>query len=307
MEAVPSRKVHLVYKENMRVLEDYIQSLGFFDSILELDRDFSVDEFLTSDDIYVFTQMWLHIDSFPKIISSSPRFIFLNVENLTEQHRWDHLFCLLQNNIRVADYSHANIRIIETLLDNPNNKHIQYTHTPILLPYQFNHVENLVLKNNDNVYEYDVGIVNACPKKDDSVSSHLTYKRTRIWKQMVESGWNCLNILGWGKERDELIRKCKVIVNVHHFECYTIFQHIRCDRMLFADKLVVSEYSLCADELDIKNMVIWSDYSDLLTITQKILDNFSSIHQRFSSLDKNTLIQKRRSDIALAIQLIQNI
>ena len=307
MEVVASRKVHLVYKANMLVLEDYIQSLGIFHSILELERDFFVDEFLTSDDIYVFTQMWLHIDTFPKSIWSSPRFIFLNVENLTEQLRWNHVLRLLEHNVRVADYSPANIRIIESFLKDPTNKLIDYSHTPILLPYLFNPVENLVLKNTDHVYEYDVGIVNACPKKDDSVSSHLTYKRTNIWNQMVASGWNCVNIMGWGQERDDLIRKCKVIVNVHHFECYTIFQHIRCDRLLFADKLVVSEFSLCANDLDIKNMVIWSDYSELLTTTQKVLDNFTPIHQQYSSIDKTSLIQKRQSDIDLALQLIQNI
>ena len=300
-------KIHLVYKENMQVLEDYIQSLGFFDSILELQRDFSVDDFLSSNDIYVFTQMWFHIDTFPKSVWSSPRFIFLNVENLSEQLRWNHVLAFLENNVRVADYSPANIRIIQTFLSDPSNSHIQYTHTPIFLPYQFNNVENLTLKNIDNIYEYDVGIVNACPKKDSSVSSHLTYKRTLIWDKMTQNNWNCVNILGWGKERDELICKCKVIVNVHHFECFTIFQHIRCDRLIFADKLIVSEQSLCGNELDIKNLVVWSDFSKLLETTQKVLNDFDRMNSIISSIDKKPLIRKRSYDLQHAIRLIRKI
>lgn len=307
MELSGSRKIHLVYKENMRVLDDYIQSLGIFDRILEITRDFSIDDFLASDDIFVFTQMWFHIDTFPKALWSSPRFIFLNVENLTEQLRWNHLLAFLERNVRVADYSPANIRIIQTFLTDPSHSHIQYTHTPILLPYQFNNVENLVLKNQDNIYEYDVGIVNACPKKDSSVSSHLTYKRTLIWEKMNELNWNCVNILGWGKERDELIRKCKVIVNVHHFECFTIFQHIRCDRLIFADKLVVSEHSLCGNDLDIRDVVVWCDFTDLLETTQKVLNDFDRMNSVLSSIDKEPLIQKRKNDLIDACRLIQNI
>lgn len=307
MELSGPRKIHLVYKENMRVLEDYIQSLGIFDTILEITRDFSIDDFLASDDIFVFTQMWLHIDTFPESVWSSPRFIFLNVENLTEQLRWNHVLALLERNVRVADYSPANIRIIQTFLSDPSHSHIQYTHTPILLPYQFNHIENLVLKNQDNVYEYDVGIVNACPKKDPSVSSHLTYKRTLIWEKMNELNWNCVNILGWGKERDELIRKCKVIVNVHHFECFSIFQHIRCDRLIFANKLIVSENSLYGNDLDMKNLVVWSDFSELLETTQNVLNNFDRMNSILSSIDKQPLIQKRQNDLIDACRLIQNI
>jgi hypothetical protein len=304
MELSGSRKIHLVYKENMRVLDDYIQSLGIFDTILEITRDFSVDDFLASDDIFVFTQMWLHIDTFSESVWSSPRFIFLNVENLTEQLRWNHVLAFLERNVRVADYSPANIHIIQTFL---NDSHIQYTHTPILLPYQFNHIENLVLKNQDNIYEYDVGIVNACPKKDSSVSSHLTYKRTLIWEKMKAHNWNCVNILGWGKERDELIRKCKVIVNVHHFECFSIFQHIRCDRLIFANKLIVSENSLCGNDLDMKNLVVWSDFSELLETTHKVLNDFDRMNSVLSSIDKNPLIQKRQNDLLEACRLIQNI
>ena len=111
---------------------------------------------------------------------------------------------------------------------------------------------------------------------------------------MNELNWNCVNILGWGKERDELIRKCKVIVNVHHFECFSIFQHIRCDRLVFADKLVVSEHSLCGNDLDIRDVVVWSDFTDLLETTQKVLNDFDRMNLLCPPLIKNPYSEKKK-------------
>ena len=102
-----------------------------------------------------------------------------------------------------------------------------------------------------------------------------------------------MNILGWGAERDELIKKCKVIVNVHHFECYTIFQHIRCDRLVFANKLIISENSLCVDDLDIKSHVTWSEYKDLIQTTKNILQKFDHYMDILVSMETTSIAGER--------------
>jgi len=231
----------------------------------------SYQDYMKPGTVVVFTQMWLDLDSFSPEIYRAPNFIFLNVENLTEQKRMDHIMQFIRRGIKVADYSLANIEVMKTFAKENN---IEISVPIYYFPYQYNKKENVLLENRERKYEYDVGVVNACPKKDASVNSALTYKRTRLWEDLQFSGLSCLNILGWGAERDELIKRCKVIVNVHHFECYKIFQHIRCDRLVFANKLIVSENSLCVDDLDIKNHVIWSDYKDLLQTTLKVVQNF---------------------------------
>lgn len=266
------KKFILVYTSSVKVLEDYIDSLNLFKEVLELNEFAkSYKEYLKPDVVIVFTQMWMNLDGFSREIYTAPNFIFLNVENLTERKRMDHVMQFIRRGVKVADYSVANIKVMKTFAKENN---IEISAPIYYFPYQYNKKENILLENRERKYKYDVGIVNACPKKDASVNSALTYKRAKIWEDLQNSGLSCLNILGWGAERDELIKKCKVIVNVHHFECYTIFQHIRCDRLVFANKLIISENSLCVDDLDIKSHVIWSEYKDLIQTTKNILQKF---------------------------------
>lgn len=267
-----SKKFVLVYKSNVQVLDDYIDSLNIFKEVIEM-SEFATkySEYLKPDVIIVFTQMWLDLENFPPEIYKASNFIFLNVENLTEQKRMDHVMQFIRRGVKVADYSLANIEVMKTYA---NENNIELSAPIYYFPYQYNNKENVLLENRERVYEYDVGVVNACPKKDASVNSALTYKRTQVWEDLQFSGLSCLNILGWGAERDALIKKCKVIVNVHHFECYKIFQHIRCDRLVFANKLIVSENSLCVNDLDIKNHVLWSDYKNIVHTTMKTVENF---------------------------------
>ena len=151
---------------------------------------------------------------------------------------------------------------------------IVYTSPILLLPYQFNSLETHFLKNTTNHYEYDVGIINATIKKDVSVNNNIIYKRNLIWDKVQDKKWKSINILGWGRDRDALIKKCKIIINVHLFDVYNIFEHIRCDRLLFANKLVISDKCLFQDSLDIKDYVIWEDYDTILETTQAVLDKF---------------------------------
>lgn len=267
-----SKKFVLVYKTNVQVLEDYIDSLNIFQEVIEM-ADFAAryKDYMTQEVVVVFTQMWLDLDNFSPEIYGAPNFIFLNVENLTEQKRMDHIMQFIRRGVKVADYSLANIEVMKTFA---RENQIELKAPIYYFPYQYNKKENVLLENRERNYEYDVGVVNACPKKDSSVNASLTYKRTKLWEDLQFSGLSCLNILGWGAERDALIKKCKVIVNVHHFECYKIFQHIRCDRLVFANKLIVSENSLCVNDLDIKNHVLWADYKDLVQTTMNAVENF---------------------------------
>lgn len=300
-----SKKFVLVYKSSIQVLEDYIESLNIFKEVMELE-DFAKrhKEYLSPDVVVVFTQMWLDLENFSPEIVGAPNFIFLNVENLTEQKRMDHIMQFVIRGIKIADYSVANIHVIKTYAEE-NNIDIK---APIYyFPYQYNKKENVLLENRERQYQYDVGVVNACPKKDSSVNATLTYKRTKVWEDLEFSGLSCLNILGWGAERDELIKKCKVIVNVHHFECYKIFQHIRCDRLVFANKLIVSENSLCVNDLDIKNHVLWSDYTDLVETAKKALANFDHYMDILTNMETTGIAVGRARSLEQTICDIEKI
>jgi len=104
---------------------------------------------------------------------------------------------------------------------------------------------------------------------------------------------NCINILGWGQERDDLIRRCKIILNVHHFECFTIFEHIRCDRLIFANKIIISENSLYSEDLDIDMFIIWKKYDDIIDYAKHVLDNFDMYQRKITNMNKDGLIINR--------------
>jgi len=283
------KKIILVQGQGFVVLTDYINTLNIFDKIIHL-NEFSIDKFINSVNIYVFTQMWLDLTLFPESLYTSDRFIFLNIEMLTEQNRWNNVYHLIKKNIRIADYSLANIKFIK---DGIKTLNITYPHEIIHLPYQYSIKETVLLENIDNEYIYDIGIINAFPKKDSSVNSSLVYRRSEIFEKIQATDFKCVNIVGWGEDRDNLIRQCKIIINIHHFSIYNIFEHIRCDRLVFANKIVVSDKSLYMEDLDIYNFIIWKDYDDIIGYSKHILNNFEIYQKHTEKMYKKDLIMDR--------------
>lgn len=286
------RKFVLVYKDDKKVLDDYIHGLKLFDTCIELSQ-FSIPIFLQNDFIYVFTQMWLPADKQPSELILNPRFIFLNVENLTEQNRFQHITAFIEAGAKVADYSPSNVKLMEEYI---KENCPQYPHNIIHIPYQFNLKDFCQICNTDHEYEYDVGIVNAYVEPHESVNSVLEYRRNKMWELVQnETEWKSINIMGWDKERDDIIKKCKVIINIHHFSCFFIFQHIRCDRMIFANKLIVSDMSLYGDKLDIYDYVTWRPFDTIIQTTKDILRCFHSMQHRMELLPKKTICDARHA------------
>ena len=274
-----TRKYVLVTREDNdtrvpKVLEDYIDSLNLFDDVINI-HDLSISKFKSTDYIYVITQMWLELDETNQHIVdemfSTDRVVFLNVEMLSEEIRMDYVLDLIKNGIQIADYSLANILFLKEYAKEHN---IPITKEVLYLPYQYNLQDQVQLENIDDKYDYDIGIINALPKQDDSVDKSNTYRRTKMWNDLQKTKWKCINIMGWGKERDELIKRCKVIINVHHFEAFNIFEHIRCDRMIWAKKIIVSDNSLGMDILDITKYIFCEEFDNIIPMAEKVLQKF---------------------------------
>jgi hypothetical protein len=281
--------INLVHLDGIIVLHDYIKSLNIINKIIHL-NDFSIEKFIRSNDIYIFTQMWIEVDTFPKELYTSKRFIFLNVEMLTENNRWNHIYKIIKKDIRIADYSIANITFIK---DNLKILNESYVHEIIYLPYQYNIREIFLLENIEKKYKYDIGIINALPKKDSSVNSVLKYKRTEIYEKLLSMNYNCINITGWDNDRDKIIKECKIILNIHHFEPYKIFEHIRCDRLIFSNKIIISEKSLNMDDLDIFDYVIWKDYDKIIDYINIVLNDFETYQNCLEKKSKKDIIFNR--------------
>lgn len=270
-----------MYRSDFKILEDYFNSLNIFYDYIEFDN---INKYYNHYDIFIFGQMWLEEQE--NSFYEKNNIFFLNVEHLTEKKRMEHIITHIKNNMPIIDYSFANILLIQKYIEVYN---INYKSNLLLLPYQFNSMENFTIKNNDNKYEYDIGIINAFIKKEKSVSNDIIYKRNEIWKKIQEQKWKYINILGWGEERDVLIKKCKIIINVHNFDCFNIFEHIRCDRLIFANKIILSENSLYQEKLDIYNYIIWEEYDKIIDTAHYILNNFEeyNVNKDFIKLINN--------------------
>lgn len=276
-----------------KVLEDYIHSLNIISDIIHINQ-LTLERVNATNDIYIITQMWLNINLLSTEIIKTGRVVFLNVEMLSELKRMEQVISLIRANVPILDYSLSNLTYLKQYMEENN---ITSSSPRIYLPYQYNLRDQIQLENIDGGYTYDVGIINALPKQDASVNSSLTYRRTRLWEQLQATGWKCINILGWGAERDELLKRCKVIINVHHFECFNIFEQIRCDRLVFAKKLVVSDKSIFIDDYDLLGNVLWEDYENIIPRTKEILENFDMYNNIMKSLSMDAVIENRRKQL----------
>jgi hypothetical protein len=284
-----------------KVLEDYIHSLNIISDVIHLNQ-FTVDRVNATNDIFILTQMWLDVSIFSKEMIQSGRIVFLNVEMLSEDTRMNQVISLITAGIPILDYSLSNMTFLKLYME--DNK-IQSNVSTIYLPYQYNLRDQMQIENIDGVYTYDVGIINALPKQDASVSSKLTYRRTRLWEQLQATGWKCINILGWGEERDEKLKRCKVIINVHHFECFNIFEQIRCDRLVFAKKIVVSDKSVFTESYDLLGNVLWEDYDNIIPRTKEVLENFDMYNNIMKSLSMDAVIVNRRRQLLEACEQLK--
>ena len=278
-----------------KVLEDYIHSMNLFDDVIPI-QEFSISKFKSTDSIYVITQMWLHLDENNQHIVdemlSTNRVVFLNVEMLSEIIRMEHILELIKKGIQIADYSIANILFLKEYAKEHN---IPITKEVIYLPYQYNLRDQVQLQNIDDKYDYDIGIINALPTQSDTVDSSNTYRRTKMWNDLHKTQWKCINIMGWGKERDELIKRCKVIINIHHFEAFNIFEHIRCDRMIWAKKIIVSDNSLGMDKLDITKYIFCEEFDNIIPMAEKVLQNFTDYYRdSMKAISMDKVIADRR-------------
>jgi hypothetical protein len=272
------KKYVLVYKTNYDVIEDYIDSLCLFDEIYEFEHFIqqSASYLNNNDYVVILTNMWLTAND---RLSKSKNIIFLNVEHLSEQTRMNHMVDLIRHGISVADFSDVNIKLLKMYAAENDicTKDIAFYH----FPYQFHVEEQNRLLICQTEYEYDIGIINANPKIDGNVIN----LRTTLWEKLKRTNLRLKNIMGWKNDRDQLINKCKIILNIHNFEVFTIFEHIRCDRLLFSKKLVVSQVSLDATNLDIYNHVIWINYDDanIIDSIQYVVDNFERLKLKYAN------------------------
>lgn len=136
----------------------------------------------------------------------------------------------------VWDYSLLNIQNL------PGAKHLAIGYSPCLTK---------IPKSNEDIDVLHIGSMN--------------HRRDKILRELRSHGLNVVHAFNcYGNERDELISRAKIVINIHYYEA-KIFEIVRCSYLMANQKAIVSETGLDGDLEDPYNDGIsFADYNSLV-------------------------------------------
>jgi len=185
---------------------------------------------------------------------------YMNFEKLSVPNNLNNILNRVKTSkpVHVYDYSKSNINLWK--------KHD--VHNVGWFPMLHNKYDTYKLqqmRKHNGAPQYDFGII--AYNNDINCSS----RRKQVVTHLRNIGHSVNVAYGWGDARDNELAKCEVILNIHHAETYKIFEHLRCDRLLYAGFKVVSEEcdDLCADFVSTFNNLKIVSYNTLLSLTKK--------------------------------------
>jgi len=163
------------------------------------------------------------------------------------------------------DYCISNIKIM-------NENGILNTH---YLEYQYDPLEVEYLKSLVTEKIYDFGIICSGFLRTKNIEDLTPPRRRKVVEHLIAQGFSVNIISGWGLDRDSELAKCKCILNIHgqyndDSPC-TIFEHIRCNRLLYSDYFVLSEKSEPLDSSFFYKNLKFIDYSIFFKLSKKSL------------------------------------
>jgi hypothetical protein len=276
-------------KKVVNYFKEYIESLmQENDELILFDQNETIDVSLTINDVHIFLSFVPTIKLKIHDALSVHHFFYLNTEQLTRNEMIPFVFTefeKLKKNIEklgenafigYIDYSAQNIQIVkEKQLFNLIEKQIH------CIPYQYNDREIDKLKSFKATYS---------SKVDFAFSGAMSPYRSNILSQ-IKSHNKLIIVKGWDEIRDKLISASNVLLNVHYNNNYNIYESIRCDRWIFSEHLVLTENSYLNDTIDLKDLMICANYSDIPAIANNIKQNHTLYESLYFS-EKNKLKMK---------------
>jgi GR25 family glycosyltransferase involved in LPS biosynthesis len=174
---------------------------------------------------------------------------------------------------KVYDYSLANIIILNER-GITNTFHLEYSYEPMEIDF-------LKTVYSQTEKEYDFGIMCSGAVPTNNVNELTPPRRKSVVKYLLSNNFTVNIISGWGESRDREIAKCVTILNIHgqHGEIpSTIFEHIRCNRLLYAGIPILSEKSHLLDPtfMDTHRTLKMIEYNSFFKLTKrsKVIDCF---------------------------------
>jgi len=250
--------------------QDYVESLvtaskemGLLCSVEVWESPTSSFAKLRPDKIYVFIQRLPHQVLSTCTFQDYPHLAVLNTEQLTRPG-WKHAIKQVHDRgITVLDYS----------------------------------VENVLVSGLSRHYVVPFQDVNEGPPFKPKVRDACM-----VWADGFLNRWsvfssipNATNILGFGKKRDDVLFQHKVLVNVHATDEYNVHEHMRTDRCVYQEMIVVTEPSIHTEQLPLRPYMVVEERSKIPARVQSILEHYDAVHQQlFGSMDRSALQQQAR-------------
>jgi hypothetical protein len=193
----------------------------------------------------------------------------LNIDSLYLNYFINNIFEMiyLYPNIKIYDYNVKNMEVLQ-----------KYGIKCEYLEYNYDYKEIRYLKNiNSQSKIYDFGMI--AYNKDVSCNKRRRY----IVDKLREKGYTVNIACGFGKERDIELGKCKIILNIHqqifNIECRS-FEHVRCNRLLYAGFNILSEVSYVDNKFVSQFPNIkFINYDKFEHITRQNIDDFNFVSE----------------------------
>lgn len=209
----------------------------------------------------------------------------LNTEQLSRQKALNDMQIYIKNNIKIIDYSKANIHCLNSLNIRTNILYIPY------------------LINNNEIYNYDkiydvayVGLF----------QNNINY-RMNIINKLKKSNIQINKIEGFDTDRDNLLFKYKILLNIHYNEEYKIFEQMRCNRCIFNKVIVITEKSIDIN-YELKDYIIECEYDKLIETTIDVINNYTYYYDKlFANFDINKISKDYFKITNDAFNIIKNI
>lgn len=170
----------------------------------------------------------------------------------------------------VIDYSNPNLFNVKHsgLFSDFSNKHIY------LAPILYEHL--YIQTNNRNIQSLTTFININEPR------------RKQLLKNIRKSNLNHTNINNcFDKIKlQELYQHTKVLINIHQTPHHDTFEELRCLPALQNGVIVVSEKSPLSHLVPYNELIIWTDYNNIINKTKEVLENYEEYHKNIFSKKK---------------------
>jgi hypothetical protein len=200
----------------------------------------------------------------------------VNTEQMTNKKSMKQLVDLYNKyggKLKLIDYSLDNVDILAEL-----------GMQSLFIPYQFYSVEN------NNLQKY----LKLDKIFDVATVGYETPRRIHIYDTLEKMGYRVNRICKygaiWNDGRDIILSKCKILINIHAYDDYSIYESMRCDRWIFSgDMLIVSENCLNQELLDINGLIHFENYNNIIQKCVDVLQNYDSYMEKHKIAHKNKI------------------